>query len=66
MFANTMQTSLKIREAQNDNPSKEIAHGNFHFVDQHGHPMKSTSCMYQTGHPMEHLAETNDSLPVTF
>src|SRR5262249_49182031 len=33
VFANTMQTSLKIREAQNDSSSKDIAQGNSHFVD---------------------------------
>src|SRR5262249_49182032 len=33
---------------------------------RHGRPMKSTSCMCQTGHPMGHLAETNDSRSVTF
>lgn len=33
VVANTMKTALEIREAQNENSSKEIAHGGFHFMD---------------------------------
>lgn len=33
VFVNTMKTGLEVRDAQNENSTKEIVHGNFHFLD---------------------------------
>jgi hypothetical protein len=50
VFADTMKTGLEVRDLQNQNSAKEIAHGAFHFLDPSWSP-DGTRIVYVSDQP---------------